>query len=36
MPKERRNLLRKELKKRDFKLKLMQLLRRKERLKQLR
>jgi hypothetical protein len=36
MPKERRNLLLKELKKRDFKLKLMQLLRRKERLKQLR
>jgi len=35
MPKERRNLLLKELKKRNSKLKLMQLLRRKEQLKQL-
>lgn len=35
MPKERKNLLVKELKKRNSKLKLMQLLRRKERLKQL-
>jgi len=35
MPKERKNLLLKELKKRNSKLKLMQLLRRKERLKQL-
>jgi len=35
MPKDRNNLLLKELKKRNSKLKLMQLLRRKEKLKQL-